>query len=387
MLKTHLTNLPIIPEQFELNHFQEVDYSKLHAKMKSIQEKFINGLIRHYKPKNLIEIGVARGGTTVNLLNAISDIHDSFLVSIDKLNRYYDNGWVSIGSDVETAFQNVPFDKWKLITGSDPSNVLDVLSLRYDFAVIDTEHRHPVETLNFLCLLPFLNDGAIVVLHDVALHLRVNRVDCYATRVLMSSVVAPKLTHRYENEIQNIVAFQVVTDTRKYIDNVFDSLFLRWSWQPADVDDIEAVRNLLKKYYSNDQMVKFEQAYEQNFLLDQIKVFGSEDICENKKVWQGAVKRNNNIIFYGAGRNMKFIIKYFAVLDIPFEYTIWDANSIYFRDISGHPISEPDFETRIDKSVSLIITILNKDIANKVKLQFESLGYRVFMSLADFLKG
>ena len=34
----------------------------------------INGLIRKYKPKNRLEIGVARGGSAILILNAIKDI-------------------------------------------------------------------------------------------------------------------------------------------------------------------------------------------------------------------------------------------------------------------------------------------------------------------------
>ena len=51
--------------------------------MKSKEPYFINGIIRRHKPKKCLEIGVAFGGSSIIILNAIKDIKDSFLVSLD----------------------------------------------------------------------------------------------------------------------------------------------------------------------------------------------------------------------------------------------------------------------------------------------------------------
>ena len=51
----------------------------------------INGLIRKLKPKNLLEIGVARGGSSILILNAIKDFPDSRLVSIDIREQFFGN--------------------------------------------------------------------------------------------------------------------------------------------------------------------------------------------------------------------------------------------------------------------------------------------------------
>ena len=51
--------------------------------LKKNEPYFINGIIRKFKPKKCLEIGVARGGSSVLILNALKDISDSFLVSLD----------------------------------------------------------------------------------------------------------------------------------------------------------------------------------------------------------------------------------------------------------------------------------------------------------------
>jgi predicted O-methyltransferase YrrM len=48
------------------------------------EKKFINGLIRTIKPKKIVEIGVSKGGSSALILNAIKDIKDAKLFSIDK---------------------------------------------------------------------------------------------------------------------------------------------------------------------------------------------------------------------------------------------------------------------------------------------------------------
>lgn len=75
------------------NNFDYINYERdlIDEKMKknagwilSLDDAaFINGLIRKHKPKNILEIGVARGGSEILILNSIKDIPDSRIVSID----------------------------------------------------------------------------------------------------------------------------------------------------------------------------------------------------------------------------------------------------------------------------------------------------------------
>ena len=44
---------------------------------------FVNGLIRLYRPKKLLEIGVCSGGMSAAILNSIKDINGSMLYSCD----------------------------------------------------------------------------------------------------------------------------------------------------------------------------------------------------------------------------------------------------------------------------------------------------------------
>ena len=44
--------------------------------------------------------------------------------------------------------------------------------MKFDFIFLDTAHSAPGEILNFIELLPFLNENAILVLHEILWHFR-----------------------------------------------------------------------------------------------------------------------------------------------------------------------------------------------------------------------
>jgi hypothetical protein len=72
-------------ETKDLNIFKIIE-KKINNEAQLIPEeqKFLHGLIRTIKPKKIVEIGVARGGSSALILNAIKDIKGAKLYSIDK---------------------------------------------------------------------------------------------------------------------------------------------------------------------------------------------------------------------------------------------------------------------------------------------------------------
>ena len=69
--------------------------------MNKNQRGFINGLIRYFKPKKILELGVFFGGSSIIILNAIKDIEDSHLFSIDI------NNSSSVGKCVDKYFKHL----------------------------------------------------------------------------------------------------------------------------------------------------------------------------------------------------------------------------------------------------------------------------------------
>lgn len=203
-----------------------------HSEMLKVERDFVTGLIMHYQPKKVLEMGVSAGGGSVTILNAIKDISDAHLHSVDLFENYYRDRTKPSGWMVD---EFVPEHRhlWTPHLGKDAVQVMDSIAglKEIDFFVLDTAHIHPVETLNFLCALPYLKDGAVVVLHDISLHLTRggHATASLACRLLFDTVVADKLVPKKKYaDFPNIGAFQVGEDTRKYVYNMFSSLYLPW---------------------------------------------------------------------------------------------------------------------------------------------------------------
>ena len=130
-------------EQYQTNIFNDIKKKLLKAKcsiMWGNQREFINGIIRKYKPKKLVEIGVSLGGSSIIMLNAIKDFEKSKLYSIE----IRDQNW--IGKCVFEHFPNL-INKWKLFKGGITVNFIEKIGNKIDLVMIDTSHFEPGEII------------------------------------------------------------------------------------------------------------------------------------------------------------------------------------------------------------------------------------------------
>jgi hypothetical protein len=250
---------------------------------------------------------------------------------------------------------------------------MEEIDRRFDFLILDTAHLHPVESLNFLSVLPWLNDGAIVIMHDTTGYLGyITANKEIAPRLLISSIVADKIEVPNEiswRNISNMSAFQISQDTRKYICNVFDTLMFTWEYFPKE--DIENVHKLIKKYYTKKQVEMFENAIRLN--------------CRVERVKDMAYSIPGNTIFYGAGNYARRFLSGLIAENIDFDFEIWDKNAQQIREIFGHRVSLPDFKTRAKPGQIIVIMIENVYVAEEVRRLFELLGYIVYHYMAPLI--
>jgi len=368
-----LSELPDLPENIDAEMFNAIPPETYEFMlMWTPEKKFLFGLIRNFKPKNILEIGVYSGGGSELMLQAIKDMKESTLTSIDLAEHPYIYPDKPIGFAALRKNANNP--QWTLIAGKDPSEVIEGFGKKFDFAVIDTAHIHPVETLNFLSVLPFLEDGAIVVLHDLSLYMgqfdglfSFRRLSL-ATKFLFNSVVAPKITissndkeYISANILPNIGAFQITSDTLKYIDGVFHSLTVPWGFMP-DNDIIDSVRNIVKNHYDKTKLVLFDDAVKANYYLNAKKMKSAADLPVVLQRCKG------KYILFGQ-RNAKKYIKMIQVagFDLPLE--IWD-NKVYGGEICGVSVVKPHY--RLDDETAIIFTVETKRVYNTIMEEFPS---------------
>ena len=377
-----IIDLQQAPETFENDILNNIPISiQNQSQMHTIERKFINGLVREFQPKRILEIGVAEGGGSVVLLNAINDIEDSTVTSIDLHTNCWQDSDKSIGYTVLDMYENGN-NQWELYTGVDFSNIANQFNEKFDFCVIDTAHFHPVESINFITALPYLTDNAIVVFHDLtlfAVHSDLHQFPNIplANKLCFDSIVGDKLKPIDKSYLDacfgmsSIGAVQINNDTLKYIQNTFDMLFFPWASFTYVSTYIHDAAKIIKNNYSEDLYEVFVQAAKTNVMLT---INNYQYI--NKMNFKRVSNNINNILiesektyFYGAGVWGRLLLELFQKNKYKLPSMIFDQDANNKSELFNIPVVLPDFErfaTDYD-NVTIVISISDEEESEKIK--------------------
>ena len=251
-----LSHLPAYPSEPEMSEFESA---------------FLCGALKTFRPKKILEIGVASGGTTAIILQTLEDIGAPYeMHSIDLSPNLWSNPNYPTGFLATFAKENVfgtLNGTHKFHLGTILPQVIDEIG-DVDFVILDTTHKLPGELLDFLAVLPYMPEGALVVLHDVSLHQFTNCEKADATGILFGAVTAEKFLNFQADECvfryPNIAALRVNKQTAANIENVFLSLILRWDYFPDE--QIKIYRQLYRRFYSDALCEIFQEAVDMNGL-------------------------------------------------------------------------------------------------------------------------
>lgn len=289
--------------------------------MSEIQRDFLLSKIIENKPENIIEIGVYAGGATYFMYEATRE-NSAKILSVDI--NYYSNYHVPTGFVME----GVEDSRLRREFGKDVSevcNLFDKTGEKFDFLILDTAHLHPIESLNFITILPYLTENATVVLHDIALF--VWQEKSLACKLLFDTVTGEKCEAIEDPNyyFANIGAFKVNSDTRKNIRDVFSMLRFPWEMFPIRFGQIWDV---VKLYYNDECIKLFKSAFIYNaWKLSQVrgenlllKFFLNADAIKNK------LMDYDKIIFWGFGSNTFYreLVILFKMMNLPMPYEFWD---------------------------------------------------------------
>ena len=247
-----LPKLPAVPGEPEMSEFESA---------------FLCGALKTFRPKKILEVGVAGGATTAIILQALEDLGEPYeMHSVDAAEKFYRDSSKASGFMAMFAKEKIFSLRGthKFHLGKILPQVLDDIGDEIDFVILDTEHVLPGEVLDFIAMLPYLKDDALVVLHDIRLN-QINNEryrDCYSNTALFSAVTAEKFLNFDEQALfryPNIAAFKVNEQIAKNIDNVFLTLILRWNYLPPD-EQIIAYYQLYQKFYPDELCEIFKDA-------------------------------------------------------------------------------------------------------------------------------
>jgi hypothetical protein len=165
------------------------------------------------------------------------------------------------------------------------------LKLKFDFLLLDTAHFSPGELINIIEVLPFLEDNAIIVLHDIMYHLPSNNLTIptemkfHPSNIyLMVALYGDKVIIENKRYIDNIGAIHLYQNQKKYYLNYFLLLLSPWEYLPNQ-KHIQELREFIKKYYKEDIYINlFNKAVEENtiYINNFKKLYKSEIPLFNK---------------------------------------------------------------------------------------------------------
>ena len=160
-------------------------------------------------------------------------------------------------------------NKWTLYTGGLTSEFIETIGDGIDLVFIDTMHVTPGEMLDWLMVLPFLKNEAIVVFHDAFIlyinktierqkrHTSNNQLMCY----IRGELILPQ----YGNSVffRNIGALKLSPEQKKYYYQYFLALGIQWEYMPNE-GEIKKMRDFFMKYYGEKYVEVYDDAVQKN---------------------------------------------------------------------------------------------------------------------------
>ena len=265
----------ILPKFSE--HVNDIDKFVL---MTYSQSGFLCGVLKKFRPKKILEVGIAAGGSTSIILQTLEDIGEPYeMHSVDittkcpLIDHTKETGFLAALAKENNLFTDAEqlCGKHEFHLGKYLPQVIDNIGNKIDFVILDTVHFVPGEILDFIAVLPYLKDGAVVVLHDVALNYyeRPAWTNAYCTGLLFSAVTAEKFLNLQTDDDKskfvypNIAAFQINEQTRRNIDQVFLALSINWFYMPKP-DEMQIYLAHYQRFYPSDLRKIFVEILKMN---------------------------------------------------------------------------------------------------------------------------
>lgn len=273
-----------------------------YSEMVEPERQFVLEMVKKYKPKKILSIGIAAGANEAMILNLLEQekwLESTKLFSIDYNGVYYRDLAEHIEDKRKTGFlvdECVPHLKeyFTLFTGGISANHIEKVGQGIDFCIIDTVHSAPGELLDLLVALPFLNKEAVILFHDLVFQCFYGKHSnicalCFLLLKGEKTYPKPYIWTPYTNDFnqfldtskelcQNIGACKLDEDflTENKLNDFFKAFLFPWCYMPCD-KDIDDFRTFIKKYYPQKYLNLFEE------------------MLKIQKIWSNEATQHNNL--------------------------------------------------------------------------------------------
>ncbi len=344
-------------------------FSKLpgEPEMTEDESAFLCGLLKKFRPKKIVEVGIAGGGTSAIILSCMKclDMYDSYLFSVDYSKHFYrDGNYVSGHLGIEAAKQLDLENNHITLLGNIACS-FDEIKKEIDFLIIDTMHITPGELLDYITLLPYLKQDALVVFHDIALPYAVtNHREAFVMGMLFACSEGEKYFNTFDfgGIYSNIGALQVTGKTMEDIEKVFLALLVPWEYIP-DKRQLAGYRSIINDCYSKTLLSMFDKAVEINT---------KHPKNEKRMLWLfpfDLIKPGSSVVLFCAGDVCKDFMKQLAHTNYCELVAVFDNDVTRQGDSVWSPSKLMDvlFEY-------IVVATINENAAKEIIAQLEDMG-------------
>ncbi len=204
------------------------------------------------------------------MLNAIRDIKFSHLYSIDI------NNSSKVGKCVKDLFPYL-LDKWTLFKGNIAAKYMKDIGKNIDLAIVDTSHFEPGEILDFLLILPFLKDEAIIIFHDIDHQFTSSKgkdMRYYWAPYIIFNLIRGKKFYPSGPGVLNkdIGAIKLEKNQKRFIHDYCRALGGHWEYFLSE-EHIKMITSFFGKYYDNECFI----------ILNESLIFNRDFVRDNPK--------------------------------------------------------------------------------------------------------
>lgn len=351
------------------------------AEMNEFQHAFVAGLFKKYKPRKILEIGIAAGGTTCFLHECKKKYgYKLEIFSVDKFENYYRVPSKKTGHLLKEmvmcdGYEDI-LEYQHLLIGKSIPFYIEEIGNNVDFLIIDTTHALPGELLDFFVCLPYLKEGAIVVLHDTVCNILENS-NSFATKILFDVVKAKKIVNFNVDEekytgLPNIMAFEITEDTKVNAKDILSALTLNWQYGLEDDEKLKYAQLISNNYGDSfrNLFLGIATVNIRNLYLNQISNYFDDSTLIDR--W---IELKSPVLIYGNGMWASKFLTIAKTEDLEISGMIVsdniDMEKEMNREVPIYKISDIPDNYKDNK----IIYALDKKFKTQIERHVKSLGF------------
>jgi len=283
--------------------------------MTRFESSFLCGLLKKYRPKKILEVGVFRGGTTVVLRNCMDElgVKDYVIHSVDTLKKagdmifeYLEKNHLNDGVHNQFHFGNVL------------AEAIEEIGDGIDFVILDTVHTMPGELLDLLLVLPYCAKNAVICFHDLALDYLANmdktnprsfsQIPWTITKLCFSCITGDKIYHISDGEgdpemlyeYPNIGAVITNDNTLANVSDLFLLLSAPWVFYQGECQ-LTLYYEKYKELYGEEAAALFKKIIELNkfALAEKSKSRKGDELALDS--FKTYLRESSKLYLYGCG--------------------------------------------------------------------------------------